>query len=93
LAFCLIPSVLSLKIDPKMFPYLQFISPEIGKCTQLSELLLNHNALTTLPPEVANLTKIISLFIAENHLRNLLPVAEAWAKKLDPAGRARQSPP
>ena len=67
-------------------PRLRKVSPAIGQCTALRELLLNQNELTTLPVEITKLQKLKLLSLAENHLRNLPPEVEAWAKKFDPKG-------
>ncbi|MEK7413941.1 MAG: leucine-rich repeat domain-containing protein [Planctomycetota bacterium] len=73
-------------------PLLQKISPEIGKCVKLQDLLLNNNELTTLPPEIVKLTKLKSLSIADNRLNALPPAVLAWAKKFDAKGVAAQLP-
>ena len=67
-------------------PLLKKISPAIGKCTEIEELLLNQNELTTLPAEIANLKKIRNLSIADNRLQNLPPAVIEWAKRFDPKG-------
>ena len=68
------------------------ISPAIGKCTKLEELLLNQNDLATLPPEIAQLTGLKQLSIADNKLKNLPEPVKAWAEKFDPKGLADQKP-
>ncbi len=73
-------------------PLLQTISPAIGKCTAIEELLLNQNELTNLPVEIANLQNLRLLSIADNHLTNLPPSVTAWAEKNDPKGLADQKP-
>jgi len=72
-------------------PLLKEISPTIGNCTEIEELLLNQNALTTLPAEIANLKKITLLSIADNQIQSLPPAADAWAKKFDPSGLSNQT--
>ena len=71
-------------------PLLKNLSPAIGKCTEIEELLLNQNDLTTLPTAIAGLKKIRNLSLADNHLRNLPPEVEAWARRFDPKGLADQ---
>lgn len=73
-------------------PLLQKISPAIGKCVKLQDLLLNNNELTSLPAEIAQLTRLKSLSIADNRLNNLSQPIIAWAKKFDPKGLAAQLP-
>lgn len=75
------------------FPFLKTISPAIGKCTELEELLLNNNDLTTLPVEITNLTRLKSLSLANNHLQSLPKEVGAWAQKYDPKGIALQAKP
>ena len=67
-------------------PLLQKISPAIGKCAKLNELLLNNNDLTTLPAEIAQLDHLKHLSLADNLLTNLPPTVVEWAKKFDPTG-------
>lgn len=74
-------------------PHLRSISPEIGKCADLRELLLNHNDLTALPVEIAALTRLETLSLADNHLRELPAPVRAWATRFDPQGLARQATP
>ena len=69
---------------------LKKVSPAIGQCTELRELLLNQNELTTLPVEVTKLQNLQLLSLAENHLRDLPPAVQDWAKKFDPKGLALQ---
>ncbi len=71
-------------------PYLKSISPEIGKCTELQDLLLNHNELTTLPVEMTNLTRLTSLSLADNRLRDLPKALQEWVAKFDPKGLGDQ---
>lgn len=73
-------------------PLLKKISPAIGKCTEIEELLLNQNELTTLPAEIANLQKLRNLSIADNRLQNLPPAVIEWAKRFDPKGLTDQKP-
>ncbi len=73
-------------------PRLRSISPALGKCKKLEELLLNQNDLTTLPAELANLNQLTILSVADNHLANLPPTVTAWAQKFDPRGLADQRP-
>jgi hypothetical protein len=70
--------------------YLKSISPEIGKCTELQDLLLNHNDLTTLPLEMTNLTRLTSLSLADNRLRDLPKALQEWVAKYDPKGLGNQ---
>jgi Leucine-rich repeat (LRR) protein len=72
-------------------PLLKKVSPAIGKCTEIEELLLNQNDLTTLPSEIASLQKLRNLSVAENHLAGLPPEVTAWARKFDPKGLADQT--
>ncbi len=74
-------------------PLLKKASPAIGKCTEIEELLLNQNDLTTLPAEIASLQKLRNLSVAENHLAGLPPEVTAWAPKFDPKGLADQTAP
>lgn len=74
-------------------PLLRAISSEIGKCTSLRELLLNDNDLATLPPEIAALTGLETLSLADNRLYDLSGSARAWADRFDPRGLARQAKP
>ncbi len=71
---------------------LQTISPAIGQCTAITELLLNQNELTTLPAEIARLQNLRLLSIADNHLTNLPPTVTVWAEKFDPKGLKDQKP-
>lgn len=71
-------------------PLLKKVSPEIGKCTELEELLLNQNDLSTLPVEISRLQKIRNLSIADNHFKDLPPEVVQWARKFDPKGLANQ---
>jgi len=73
-------------------PLLTQISPAIGKCTKLEELLLNSNDLTTLPSEIASLKSLKELSLADNKLTNLPPGVKAWAEKFDAKGLAMQTP-
>ena len=72
-------------------PLLKKISPAIGNCTKLQDLLLNNNELTTLPAEIAKLQKLTSLSLADNKLADLPPAVAAWAKKFDPKGMEQQA--
>ena len=71
-------------------PLLKTVSPAIGRCVALEELLLNDNDLSTLPVEIAGLKKIRILALGSNRLRDLLPEVSAWARRFDPAGLANQ---
>jgi len=72
------------------YPLLKKISPAIGKCTELEELLLNQNDLSALPEEIANLKKLKNLSIGDNHLKGLSAPVLEWAKKYDPKGMEDQ---
>lgn len=74
-------------------PFLKKISPAIGQCAALRELLINGNDLETLPVEIANLKKIETLSLAENLLRDLPPEVLQWAQRHDPAGLKLQRTP
>ncbi len=74
-------------------PFLKKISPAIGRCVALRELLINGNDLETLPVEIAALKKIKILSLAENRLRDLPPPVEEWARQFDPEGLKRQRSP
>ena len=67
-------------------PLLTEISPKIGKCTRIEELLLNNNELITLPKEISKLKKISKLSIADNKLKDLPSTAKRWVEKYDPEG-------
>jgi hypothetical protein len=67
-------------------PLLKKVSPAIGKCTELEELLLNQNSLATLPAEITQLTKLKALSIADNNLKDLPQNVIDWAKRFDPKG-------
>jgi hypothetical protein len=71
-------------------PFLQTISPAIGKCQALKELLINDNDLKSLPDEMANLDKVERLSLAGNRLQNLSPALEKWAKGRDAQGLNKQ---
>lgn len=73
-------------------PLLETISPAIGRCTKLEDLLLNQNDLKTLPAEIARLTRLKSLSLADNRLKDLPDAVAAWAKRFDPQGLAQQQP-
>jgi hypothetical protein len=73
-------------------PLLEKISPAIGRCAKLEELLLNSNNLRSLPEEIVNLTKIRSLSLADNRLQNLTPSVADWVKRFDPKGLEQQKP-
>jgi hypothetical protein len=72
-------------------PMLREISPAIGNCIEMEELLLNQNDLTTLPDEIARLENIRLLSVADNRLRNLSKVVTDWAIRFDPKGLAAQA--
>ncbi|NRA38616.1 MAG: leucine-rich repeat domain-containing protein [Planctomycetes bacterium] len=72
-------------------PLLKDISPAIGKCTRLEELLLNHNELTTLPKEIAKLKKVQALSLADNKLVDLPKSVQRWAEKFDAEGMQQQT--
>lgn len=74
-------------------PLLRYISPKIGKCTALRELLLNHNDLTTLPAEITALTGLQSLSLADNRLSDLPAPVRTWVARFDPRGLSRQAKP
>jgi len=71
-------------------PLLTTISPALGKCVKLEDLLLNNNDLTALPPEITRLTHLTSLSLADNRLGTLAPAITAWAKRFDARGLAQQ---
>lgn len=73
-------------------PLLEQIGPGIGRCSELEELLLNNNALTSLPETVVELRKIKRLSIADNRISHLPPPVRAWVERLDPRGLASQRP-
>jgi len=78
--------------DPKQpYPLLKSISPEIGKCVELRELLINQNDLESLPVEIASLRKLTRLSLAHNRLHDLAPEVLTWARKLDPQGLQMQA--
>lgn len=68
------------------YPLLKKVSPEIGRCVNLEELLLNQNDLEALPTSIAKLQKLKFLSIGDNHLRNLPPEVVKWASRFDPKG-------
>ena len=72
------------------YPLLKKISPAIGKCTELEELLLNQNDLSSLPDEIVNLKKLKNLSLGDNHLKGLSPAILEWAKRYDPKGVENQ---
>lgn len=74
-------------------PYLKSLSPQIGQCTELQELLLTHNELATLPVEITRLTRLKSLSVADNRLANLPKEVDEWVRKLDPKGLSDQARP
>lgn len=74
-------------------PFLKTVSPAIGRCVELEELLLNGNDLATLPSEVTKLTALKSLSLAGNRLRDLAPEVEAWARRFDAEGLEQQRRP
>jgi|GEM_PF-1140194 len=74
------------------WPRLKKISPAIGQCTEIEELLLNENELTTLPAEISKLEKLRNLSIADNHLTGLPPAVVQWAQRFDPKGLTDQKP-
>jgi hypothetical protein len=74
-------------------PLLTSISPAIGRCTALRDLLLTSNDLPTLPGEIAKLQALTSLSLADNRLRDLPPEVVAWATRFDPKGLAGQRAP
>jgi len=73
-------------------PRLKKISPAIGQCTEIEELLLNQNDLTTLPIEITRLQKIKNLSIGDNPLSALPPAVREWAQRFDPKGLAGSLP-
>jgi len=68
------------------YPLLKKISPSIGKCTELEELLLNQNDLSGLPEEIVSLKKIKNLSLGDNRLKGLSPAVLEWVKRYDPKG-------
>jgi len=74
-------------------PLLRKISPAIGRCAALRALTINNNDLETLPVEIAGLTRIESLSLADHRLKNLPPPVEEWARKFDPEGLKRRATP
>jgi len=74
-------------------PLLEDVSPQIARCTALEELLLNQNALTSLPPEISALKNLRNLSIGDNFLIDLPEPVASWAKKYDPKGTLAQNPP
>ena len=75
------------------YPLLKKISPAIGKCEKLTELLLNGNDLTSLPIELASLKRLQSLSISDNRLHDVSEKLMVWIKQRDPNGLANQQPP
>ncbi len=73
-------------------PLLESIAPEIGRCSELEELLLNSNELTTLPETLMELRKLRRLSIADNRLFQLSPELQVWIERLEPRGLADQRP-
>lgn len=73
-------------------PRLERVSPALGRCVALEDLLLNDNELATLPAELAGLAKLTSLSLANNHLRDLPSAVSAWAARFDPNGLVQQQP-
>lgn len=71
-------------------PLLTSISPAIGKCVLMEDLLLTSNELTTLPAEIAKLTQMKTLSLADNRLKDLPPAVLAWAKRFDAKGLEQQ---
>jgi hypothetical protein len=77
--------------DPKLgYPLLEKVSPAIGKCTKLEELLLNDNRLATLPVEMMQLKNLKTLSVAKNRLKDLPAGLEEWLKKKDAKGMGMQ---
>ena len=74
-------------------PFLKKISPAIGQCVALRELLINGNDLETFPAELASLKQVETLALADNRLRDLPPAVAEWAQKRDPEGLKRQRKP
>lgn len=74
-------------------PLLTSISPAIGKCVKLQDLLLTSNELSTLPVEIAKLQSLTSLSLADNRLRDLPPEVLAWARRFDAKGLVGQRAP
>jgi len=62
----------------------------IGRYTEIEELLLNQNDLTTLPVEITKIQKLRLLSLADNHLQNLPPSVLQWAQRFDPKGLTDQ---
>ena len=54
-------------------PALEYLPPEIGNLTGLTQLNLTGNQLTGLPPEIGNLTSLTELNLHNNQLRTVLP--------------------
>lgn len=75
------------------YPLLSRIAPEIGSCSQLTELLLSQNSLTNLPAAVTNLTRLTICSIGDNFLCEADPVWENWADTFDSDWRATQDCP
>jgi hypothetical protein len=74
-------------------PLLKTISPAIGRCTEIEELLINENNLATLPAEIVRLEKLTNLSLGDNQLVNLPPDVAQWAERFDPKGLANQKAP
>lgn len=75
------------------YPLLSQVSPEIGNCTQLTELLLSQNGLTNLPSAITNLTRLTICSIGDNFLCEADPVWESWADVYDSDWRDTQDCP
>jgi len=79
--------------DPELgLPLLEKVSPELARCADLEELLLNGNNLTSLPEQLADLRKIKILSVADNRLGPMAARLEAWLERHDPRGFRRQRP-
>ena len=74
-------------------PLLKSISPAIGRCIEMEELLINENNLATLPAEIIRLEKLTNLSLGDNQLVNLPPEVAQWAERFDPKGLANQKAP
>lgn len=72
-------------------PLLKSVSPALGKCTELEELLLNQNDLQSLPREITALKNIRNLAVGDNFMKNLDPTVTAWIRQNDPKGLADQN--
>ena len=69
---------------------LSIIDPAIALCTKLRELRISDNNLTSLPAEIANLSNITNMSVANNKLCGVSGVVKTWLDTNNPGWEGSQ---